>query len=105
MSAQQPISASTSEIIEILPKHIRGFFFPKITNNLQDIITYFFPLSMVAWMIDEFGSEELRERFVPELASMQVKWEIFFLNFLDNLVFLLLPCVRGLIFFVVVINK
>ena len=73
MSAQQPISASTSEIIEILPKYIRGFFSPKITNSSQDIITYFFPLSMVAWMIDEFGSEELRERFVPELASMQVK--------------------------------
>ena len=52
---------------------IFGFFFPKITNSSQDIITYFFPLSMVAWMIDEFGSEELRERFVPELASMQVK--------------------------------
>ena len=74
MSAQQPISASTSEIIEILPRHIQGFFFPKITNSSQDIISYFFfPLSMVAWMIDEFGSEELRERFVPELASMQVK--------------------------------
>ena len=73
MSAQQPISASTSEIIEILPKHIRVFFPPKITNSSQDIVTYFFPLSMVAWMIDEFGSEELRERFVPELASMQVK--------------------------------
>ena len=27
---------------------------------------------MAAWMIDEFGSEELKERFIPELASMEV---------------------------------
>lgn len=32
-----------------------------------------FTLSMVAWMIDEFGSEELREKYVPALASMEVK--------------------------------
>lgn len=29
--------------------------------------------SMATWMIDEFGSEELREKFIPELASMEVK--------------------------------
>ena len=27
---------------------------------------------MAAWMIDEFGSKELREKFIPELASMEV---------------------------------
>ena len=27
---------------------------------------------MAAWMIDEFGSEELREKFIPALASMEV---------------------------------
>lgn len=32
-----------------------------------------FSLSMVTWMIDEFGSEELREKYVPALASMEVK--------------------------------
>ena len=32
---------------------------------------------MVAWMIDEYGSEELRERFVPALASMEVSIEYF----------------------------
>jgi len=29
--------------------------------------------NMVTWMIDEFGSEELREKYVPALASMEVK--------------------------------
>ena len=28
--------------------------------------------SMAAWMIDEFGSEELRQKFIPALASMEV---------------------------------
>ena len=28
---------------------------------------------MVTWMIDEFGSEELREKHIPALASMEVK--------------------------------
>ena len=28
---------------------------------------------MVTWMIDEFGSEELREKYIPALASMEVK--------------------------------
>lgn len=32
-----------------------------------------FSLSMVTWMIDEFGSEELREKYVPALALMEVK--------------------------------
>ena len=27
---------------------------------------------MAAWMIDEFGSEELRQTFIPALASMEV---------------------------------
>ena len=33
---------------------------------------YFCVLSMAAWMIDEFGSEELRQKFIPALASMEV---------------------------------
>lgn len=32
-----------------------------------------FKISMVTWMIDEFGSEELREKYIPVLASMEVK--------------------------------
>ena len=33
---------------------------------------YFCVFSMAAWMIDEFGSEELRQKFIPALASMEV---------------------------------
>ena len=36
------------------------------------IFVVFNIFSMAAWMIDEFGSEELKERFIPELASMEV---------------------------------
>ena len=32
-----------------------------------------FSPSMATWMIDEFGSDELREKYVPALASMEVK--------------------------------
>lgn len=28
---------------------------------------------MVTWMIDEFGSEELRAKYIPALALMEVK--------------------------------
>ena len=44
---------------------------------------------MVAWMIDEYGSEELREKFVPALASMEVSNEYFtlFSNVWKDLIF------------------
>ena len=41
---------------------------------------------MVTWMIDEFGSEELREKYIPSLASMEVKLIVLLLvyNFTFN---------------------
>lgn len=37
-----------------------------------------FLLSMVTWMIDEFGSDDLREKYIPALASMEVKLIVLF---------------------------
>lgn len=37
-----------------------------------------FLLSMVTWMIDEFGSDDLREKYIPALASMEVKLIVMF---------------------------
>ena len=37
-----------------------------------------FLLSMVTWMIDEFGSDDLREIYIPALASMEVKLIVLF---------------------------
>lgn len=45
--------------------------FEALSTGCVSTTAYLSIHNMVAWMIDEFGSEELRERFVPELASMQ----------------------------------
>lgn len=48
-----------------------------------------FSLSMVTWMIDEFGSEELREKYVPALASMEVKFIVLLFYFVWFFCFIL----------------
>ena len=41
----------------------------EVKDNLFDI--YIYCCSMCAWMIDQFGSDYLRDKFISELYSME----------------------------------
>ncbi|KAJ7314702.1 Isobutyryl-CoA dehydrogenase, mitochondrial [Desmophyllum pertusum] len=45
--------------------------FEALSTGCVSTTAYLSIHNMVAWMIDEFGSEELREKYVPALASME----------------------------------
>ncbi|KAJ7330208.1 Isobutyryl-CoA dehydrogenase, mitochondrial [Desmophyllum pertusum] len=45
--------------------------FEALSTGCVSTTAYLSIHNMVAWMIDEFGSEELREKYVPTLASME----------------------------------
>ena len=44
------------------------FFFPSLSLSMSLLGV---PVSMCAWMIDTFGSEEQRHRFCPPLCTME----------------------------------
>ncbi|CAH3014940.1 unnamed protein product [Porites evermanni] len=45
--------------------------FEALSSGCVSTTAYLSIHNMAAWMIDEFGSEELRQKFVPALASME----------------------------------
>jgi len=45
--------------------------FEALSTGCVSTTAYLSIHNMAAWMIDEFGSKELREKFIPELASME----------------------------------
>jgi len=54
-----------------LTRHDAAVIFEELAAGCTSTAAYISIHNMVAWMIDRFGSEEQRERFLPQLCTME----------------------------------